>query len=106
MKDSLVPRATLLGSAAAQLAALAAQGDLFLQDFQKPRVGPRLLDEIAYAVLHRLYREAHGSQAGHHHDRRCLFHLFEVAKDVKALPAGLGIPWAIEVHENYIEFPP
>ena len=94
----------LLRRAAAGRAPLAPQSNLLLQDFQQPRVGPRLFHEIRHAVLHGLHRQSHGRPPGHHHDRRCILVLFQVAEQVQSLAARGRIPRVIQIHQQQVEF--
>src|ERR1700735_1550087 len=82
-----VLRAAVLNCTTASCAALASNFNLLLQNFQKTRVYPRLLDEITNASLHGLPRQTHGSPPGHYHYRRRGFGRFQFCEDVQSFTA-------------------
>jgi len=97
-------RAVFASSAQGRFAAIAAEGDLLLQDFEELGVGPRLFDEIADTALHGFDGDADRGPAGHHDDGRDVRERPEMGEQIETFAAGSGVARVVQVHEQQIEF--
>ena len=104
MEDGFLPRPEFFQRPQARFAALAAQADLLLENFQQPRVGPRLLDKVAHAVLHGFHGQAHGGPSGHGHHRRSIFDLPQPAEHIQTFASGRRVARVVQINEKNIEF--
>ncbi len=85
----------------------AAQGpsqvDLGAQDGEEPVVLPRLLDEVAGTVAHRLDRQIDARPGRHHHDRQRIVEGAQARDQLEPLLPRGRVTGVVQVHQNGVE---
>ena len=84
-------------------APLPAKCDLLLENVEQPRIHPRLLNEIADAMLHRLDGQPDAAPSGHHHNRRAIVARLNPVQQLDAFAPRRGVACVIQVHQHEIE---
>ena len=77
--------------------------DLCFEDGEKPRVFPRLLDEILGAAAHRFDGEFEAAPGGHHDDGKRAVFRADIGKQIETFLAGRGVARVVQIHQQAVK---